>query len=108
MCPRCAENCTFCSNASTCQECRNGLYLTHTHWCAEVPWPFLSAFRSQECPYGYYKFGDTDVGRSCKSCKTVCDSCNSCRHYNECTTCLGSETDVFEQLTESQNRGVDD
>lgn len=124
-CPRCAQNCTLCTNATTCHECQNGQYLTHTNWCDHASWlkgrsESLSfshlALRSEwfkfllasilvaindlcarpfdelkdlcrtvcwtvrlvwrkECPDGYYKFGEGDVGRICKVCKAPCNTC---------------------------------
>lgn len=71
-CPRCSTNCTLCSNATTCHECQNGQYLTHTNWC------------DHECPDGYYKFGEGDVGRICKACKAPC---NTCLGPDWCTEC---------------------
>eukprot|EP00439_Symbiodinium_sp_Y106_P000855 s231_g1.t1 len=71
-CPMCAQNCTVCTNATTCQGCKNGQYLTHTHWC------------DHECPDGYYKSGTGDQGRICKVCHS---SCNTCLGPEVCTEC---------------------
>eukprot|EP00930_Biecheleria_cincta_P069288 TRINITY_DN57040_c0_g1_i1.p1 TRINITY_DN57040_c0_g1~~TRINITY_DN57040_c0_g1_i1.p1 ORF type:complete len:3579 (-),score=472.83 TRINITY_DN57040_c0_g1_i1:116-10780(-) len=71
-CPLCAENCSLCTSADVCQECRNSTYLTHYDWC------------EAECQDGYYELGTTNVGRNCVLCPPTC---NKCEDEGYCTEC---------------------
>ncbi|CAJ1378543.1 unnamed protein product [Effrenium voratum] len=74
-CPLCAENCSQCTGAAECTECRNSTHLTPYGWCAE------------ECPDGSYEMGSASIGRTCPLCPP---SCNTCESDTYCTECKNS------------------
>lgn len=71
-CPQCAENCSLCTAADTCTECRNYTYLTHEDWC------------ESECPTGYYEHGTEYLGSTCEPCSENCRDCTSNSVCLEC------------------------
>ena len=71
-CPICAENCSLCTDANTCTECRNYTYLTHDDWC------------QAKCPHGYYELGVEDIGGVCEPCS---ENCRDCASKSVCLEC---------------------
>ena len=71
-CPICAENCSQCTDANTCTECRNFTYLAPDDWC------------HSDCPVGYYEYGTEYVGGLCNKCS---DNCQECTSQSVCLVC---------------------
>ncbi|CAJ1384239.1 unnamed protein product [Effrenium voratum] len=72
-CPVCSGDCNKCEDARTCTECKNTMYLNPDFWC------------EAECPVGYYKVGNADVGNTCAKCPV---NCRTCTDENTCTECM--------------------
>jgi len=73
VCDACNANCSQCTSASTCTECRNDLYLTPSSSC------------ETSCPFGYFmQDGKDGVGATCRMCP---ENCASCTNASYCTSC---------------------
>lgn len=72
-CPRCPEDCNKCQDAGACSECKNSMYLSPDLWC------------EPECPTGYYKVGNGEIGNMCQKCPV---SCRACVDAETCTECM--------------------
>lgn len=72
-CETCPEQCSQCTSASTCSECKDGLYLTPYGFCEDT------------CPLGHFaRDGTAGVGGTCPMCP---ENCYACNNAEECTVC---------------------
>lgn len=72
-CPRCHEDCNKCENADACSECKNSKFLNPDLWC------------ETDCPTGYYKVGNGEIGNTCEKCP---EHCRNCLDSQTCTECM--------------------